>query len=186
MKRKRSQVKMAETATDAWELLRRMKNEQNPDLRDITHLRNLVRETPGMLRATIDSHEDVRLQLVKKISGNGHSQADLLARCDQLKAELGGADAPPLEQLMIDHIATLHLRLISAEIAYTQFTVNASCPFREGDFWDARLSRNQIRYIRAIEALARIRKLSRNTPALQVNIAAHGGQQLNVQGGPKR
>jgi len=36
------------------------------------------------------------------------------------------------------------------------------------------------RYLRAIETLARVRKLARNTPALQVNIATDGGQQVNA------
>ena len=34
----------------------------------------------------------------------------------------------------------------------------------------------------AIESLARIRKHARTTPALQVNIATDGGQQLNLLG----
>jgi integrase/recombinase XerD len=37
-----------------------------------------------------------------------------------------------------------------------------------------------IQYLRACETLARVRKLIRRTPAIQVNIAAAGGQQLNV------
>ena len=35
--------------------------------------------------------------------------------------------------------------------------------------------------IAAVEALARIRRLSRTGPLLQVNIAQDGGQQVNVQ-----
>jgi hypothetical protein len=38
----------------------------------------------------------------------------------------------------------------------------------------------QARYLRACETLARIRKLARSTPALQVNIAADGGRQVNL------
>ena len=40
----------------------------------------------------------------------------------------------------------------------------------------------QVRFLRAIETLARVRRLARNTPALQINIAREGGQQVNVQG----
>ena len=35
-------------------------------------------------------------------------------------------------------------------------------------------------YLAELETLARVRKLSRNTPALQFNIASSGGQQVNV------
>ena len=43
-----------------------------------------------------------------------------------------------------------------------------------------RLSAAQRRFLRACESLARVRKLARTTPALQLNIAARGGQQVNV------
>lgn len=49
-----------------------------------------------------------------------------------------------------------------------------------GLYWDRRLTGAQSRFKGASESLARIRKLSRNTPALQFNIAAVGGQQVNV------
>ena len=38
----------------------------------------------------------------------------------------------------------------------------------------------QKRFTRACETLARVRKLSRNTPALPLNIATKGGLQLNI------
>ena len=49
-----------------------------------------------------------------------------------------------------------------------------------GMYWDRRLSAAQKRFTRACETLARVRKLSLNTPALQFNIAANGGQQVNL------
>jgi hypothetical protein len=47
-----------------------------------------------------------------------------------------------------------------------------------GTYWDRRLNSAQQRHLRAIESLARVRRLSNATP-LQVNI---GGQQVNVAG----
>ncbi|HEV8136372.1 MAG TPA: hypothetical protein VGP85_16955 [Pyrinomonadaceae bacterium] len=49
-----------------------------------------------------------------------------------------------------------------------------------GMYWEKRLSAAQRRFTRACETLARVRKLSRNTPALQFNIATSGGQQVNL------
>jgi len=49
-----------------------------------------------------------------------------------------------------------------------------------GLYWDKRLTHAQRRFRRASESLARVRKLSRNMPALQFNIATSGGQQVNV------
>jgi hypothetical protein len=45
-------------------------------------------------------------------------------------------------------------------------------------YWEKWLTMAQARYTKAIEMLAKVRKLSRATP-LQVNI---GGQQINVAG----
>ena len=49
-----------------------------------------------------------------------------------------------------------------------------------GMYWENCLSAAQRRFTQACETLARVRKLSRNTPALQFNIATSGGQQVNV------
>ena len=49
-----------------------------------------------------------------------------------------------------------------------------------GMYWEKRLSAAQKHFTRACETLARVRKLSRNTPALQLNLATSGGQQVNV------
>jgi hypothetical protein len=51
-----------------------------------------------------------------------------------------------------------------------------------GAYWDNLLTTHQARFLRAIETLARVRRLARNTPALQINIAREGGKQVNVQG----
>lgn len=48
-------------------------------------------------------------------------------------------------------------------------------------YWEKRLSSTQHRYLRAVESLARVRQLTRNANAVQINIAGPGGQQLNVQ-----
>jgi hypothetical protein len=48
--------------------------------------------------------------------------------------------------------------------------------------WDKLLTQAQRRHLRALESLARIRKLSKGSDFVQVNIAADGGQQVNVAG----
>ena len=44
-------------------------------------------------------------------------------------------------------------------------------------YWERTLSTVQYRYLRAIEALARVRKLM-GVPMVQINIAAEGGRQV--------
>jgi hypothetical protein len=48
--------------------------------------------------------------------------------------------------------------------------------------WGHVLSSAQSRYLKAIESLARVQRLTRNSPTLQVNIANESCKQVNVQG----
>jgi hypothetical protein len=74
------------------------------------------------------------------------------------------------------------LRLIDAENRYNNIVVGNSVTLQQGQYWDTLLSSTQARFLRAIETPARVRRLARNTPALQINIASDGGKQVNVQG----
>ena len=158
-----------------------MEKAEDPDPKDVDRLRRLAAETPGILSFANSTTQSVRHQLIEKIS-HGVSRAYMLAEVDKLKKELDYADAPALERLLIDHILTVRLRAIHAENAYNQSIVNQSVSLKVGAYWDNLLTTTQTRFLRAIETLARVRRLTRNTPALQINIASEGGKQVNVQG----
>jgi hypothetical protein len=161
-------------------MMSQLNSAKNPDPKAVERLRQFAVQTPGFFSAN-STTQSIRQQLVEKIS-QGVSRAMMLAEVDVLKKQLDYDAAPPLEQLLIDHILTVRLRLIHAEAAYNTRVVNESSTFKMGEYWDNLLSSTQARFIRAIEALARVRRLARNTPALQLNIAHKGGKQVNVQG----
>lgn len=100
-------------------------------------------------------------------------------RLQALKNELGYDNAPMLERLLIQQAALCWLKLNLIELNYSS-VMKQSITLTLGMYWEKRLTAAQKRLTRACETLARVRKLSRNTPALQVNIAADGGQQVNV------
>jgi hypothetical protein len=100
-------------------------------------------------------------------------------RLQSLKDELGYRDAPMLERLLIQQAALCWLKLNIVELNYSS-VMKQSITLTLGMYWEKRLTASQKRFTRACETLARVRKLARNTPALQVNIAADGGQQVNV------
>jgi hypothetical protein len=174
----------AKTA-DPWDVIadlrKRMNKAKTPDPKDVERLRQLAGATPGYLSFADSITQSIRSQLIEKIS-HGVSRAYMLAEVDVLKKQLDYDAAPSLDRLLIDHILTVRLRLIHAENAYNTRVVNQPITLKEGEYWDNLLSSAQARFIRAIEALARVRRLARNTPALQINIAREGGKQVNVQG----
>ncbi len=99
----------------------------------------------------------------------------LEAGLDVLQDNLGYQEAQPLERMLIENISLCWLRLYLAEIEMTKHTCG-SHSLSEGRYWDQRLSTAQMRYLRAIETLARVRKAN---IAIQVNIAK---QQINTSG----
>jgi hypothetical protein len=96
-----------------------------------------------------------------------------------LKKDLGYDDAALLEKLLIQQVALCWLKLNLVELTYS-VTMAQSITLTLGVYWEKRLTAAQRRFTRACETLARVRKLSRNTPALQLNIATKGGQQVNL------
>jgi hypothetical protein len=103
-------------------------------------------------------------------------------RLSSLRKELGYSDAPVLEQLLIQDAALCWLKLSLVELSYSS-VMKQSITLTLGMYWEKRLTAAQRRFTRACETLARVRRLSRNTPALQFNIATEGGRQMNVSSG---
>jgi hypothetical protein len=96
-----------------------------------------------------------------------------------MREQLGYEESPPLERILIEQILVCWVNLYVLEInSATKLCESHST--ETGLYWDRRLTGAQRRFRRASESLARIRKLSRNTPALQFNIATSGGQQVNL------
>ncbi len=98
-----------------------------------------------------------------------------------MRRDLGYADAPMLEQLLIEQVVIAWLDLDSIQRRYASGALGSHTQ-SAGVYWDKRVTSAQARYLRAIDALARVRRLALPQP-LQVNI---GGQQVNVAGAPMR
>ena len=113
-----------------------------------------------------------------------YSQSAYLQECmnrsvAEMRKELGYKESSCLERILIEQILVCWINLYVLEInSATKLCESHST--ETGLYWDRRLTGAQRRFRRASESLARIRKLSRNTPALQFNIATDGSKQLNV------
>ena len=181
MENKQLSVKTTDPLAEITELFNRLEKAKAVDRKEVEHLRQMVLATPDFLSLHCGTIPTIRQQFIEKISGGG-SRAIMLAEMDTLANQLGYDSAPPLERLLIDLILTVRLRLSHAELEYNRLVVNESTTFRNAEYRDNLLSSTQARFIRAIEALARVRRLARNSPGLQINIAQDGGKQVNIQG----
>ncbi len=154
---------------------------QAPKPADLVALRAMLEQSPALWRVAGDLAHNAALAVVAKMRAYPVLAESLKRGWDVMKDELGYQSASPLERLLVEQVILCWLHLNVAELEYAD--VIGGSPFAHVvDHWERRLSSAQTRYLRACEALARIRKLARSTPALQVNIAADGGQQINVAG----
>jgi hypothetical protein len=96
-----------------------------------------------------------------------------------LRRGLGYDGATELERLLIDHVALCWLRQQMMELRYQRFIHEGTRTLAQAKYDEDRMNSTQARYLRALETLARVRRLLRMPPLVQVNV---GAQQVNVAG----
>lgn len=137
---------------------------------------------PSAWRQVFDMSLTTVSQIIDSASDNRKSPETkpiLLANWRGVIAELTTSDATPLERLLIENVATTWLTWQITVYRY-EGTVNGAqgCTLTKAKYWEDRVSAAQRRYLRAVETLARVRKIEHGI-ALQINIA---DKQINVAG----
>lgn len=158
-------------------------NKEHPRPTDIQDLKDLLYDNKGMelWKAVIGMGELAESQALDTIlNGSGQGMRECWRqRLQAMRADLGYSQSPALERLLIQQVTLCWLNLNLTEYRLTN-VMKQSIWFECGLYWEKRLTAAQRRFARACETLTRVRKLSRNTPALQFNSSAVGGQQVNV------
>ncbi len=141
-------------------------------------VRNVLQAYPVLwsgARRMFTTAEDA---LIESLTSDGLVQEFMEFGLKGIRRDLGYEAAPMLEKLLIEQVALAWLDLNGIQQRYATAT-SGSHTHASGAYWDRRVTGAQARYTRAVEALARVRRLAMPQP-LQVNI---GGQQVNVAGG---
>lgn len=156
-------------------------NRENPQPKDVKALAELLggNRKLELWRDVVSAGHLAELTVIENARATAAVKECWKHRLQTLKKELGYEGAPLLEQLLIQQAALCWLKLNLVELSYSH-TMKQSITLTLGIYWEKRLSAAQKRFTRACETLTRVRRLSRNVPALQVNIAAEGGQQVNL------
>jgi len=152
-------------------------NRDNPDAATMEELRRLFDQYPELWQNIMSEIQSVRVSIITSMTDNGVMQEAFTRHAAALREGLGYAAASPLERTLIEHIEACWLRLHRAELAYSRVMGAASVTLAHGDYMERKLTHAQGRYLRAVETLARVRRLARPGTPLQVNIA---GQQVNM------
>jgi len=156
-------------------------NKEHPQPKDVKALSDLLSTNRKLelRRDVVSAGHLAELMVIDNARATAGLKECWKHRLQVFKKDLGSEGAPLLEQLLIQQAALCWLKLNIVELSYSN-TMKQSITLTLGIYWEKRLTAAQRRFTRACETLARVRKWSRNTPALQVNIAAEGGQQINL------
>lgn len=149
-----------------------------PKFDDVTAMRQLLMANPELLPFGWTVHDAVRSQMIEGTTSSGTSKALILSEVDRWLTELGYESAPPLERIHMDAIATSRLRLVFAEFSFNAAQKDGGASVME--HYDQMLTSAQTRLNKAIESLAKVRRLATQGPVFQVNLATQGGQQVNL------
>jgi hypothetical protein len=155
-------------------------DKESPDPDDIEELRSILRSDQSLWRRVGDLTVQNQKKLIKDTEWAKSAELAVNAALRAMRLELGYTDAPMIEQLLIENVLLAWLRLNLWEYQFTELDVSEGMILKKAAFWEKRISAGQRRYLRAIETLARVRKITRTTT--QINIAEEGSQQLNILG----
>lgn len=81
----------------------------------------------------------------------------------ELKLDLGYDAALPLEQMLINHICLCWLRLHDVELRYENMR-QGNPSIAQMEHWEKRLNAAHQRFLKATEALAKVRRLMKDPP----------------------
>ncbi len=169
-----------ELCDEFWKLAKKTDDSSEIKKQDVWRMKQIVVAVPELWPVLADSTGKVLERLIEKTS-KGIAQAGMLAEMDILKKQFDYDNSSVLERMLIDHVLAARVRLNSAENRFSNIMYGESSTAESVKFWEDILASAQIRFLRASEALARVRRLARITPAMQINIAQAGSKQVNVQ-----
>jgi hypothetical protein len=143
-------------------------------------LRRMVAQHPEHGRL-LDMARLAEAALIDGMPADKAGKAIAAGRADALRKELSGDNPSVIERLLIDQVVLSYLHLNMVEYQHGPLMGGSNASMATIEFWERRLDSTQRRYLRAVESLARVRRLLK-LPGAQVNINMPGGQQVNVAG----
>lgn len=159
-------------------------NKEKPKQEDIKALRRYLAEHPDAWRAAGDLvRQNIEL-LIRSVHLTPAAAESLVTGLAETSKALGYDQSPMIEKLLIEQLLVSKVHLDFTTHQYTRVAYAGTNTITLVEHWERRVNSAQARYTRAVEALARVRKMQ--LPVMQVNIAQEGSQQLNVAGNLKK
>ncbi len=148
---------------------------EKPTRQERAALREALNKDEALWRKTSDMNSMAQRLLLNKFPAKMSEAIQI--RLETMQHDLGYAESPALEQLLIEHVVTCWLNFEFIQMSYAA-ALSSSTDMASANRWERLIATAQGRYLRAIGALAGVRRRLRPR-AMQVNI---GAQQVNVMG----
>lgn len=99
--------------------------------------------------------------LTESVRGDGTALAAVVRQghVERRKHELGYDAASTVEQPLLLHLILCEQRMGETEMRYERAMARESFTYQEGAYWEGRVTSAQSRYLRAVETLARVRRV---------------------------
>ena len=152
-------------------------DKEKPTKDDRAELDRILRQVPAVWNVAGDVMNHTALGMINQLEGTYALKASLRTGWEHMQRDLARPSDGPLEGLLIQQIALAWLKLAYTEHTHKHYLMSGNQLITQCDFWERRLSAAQRRFLRAIETLARVRRLQ--LPAVQVNIAERQLNQVN-------
>ena len=133
------------------------------------------------MEASFDTAHVLEENFIKNMVGDKASIIAMQKNADEIRDEMDYSNASIMEKMLIDNLV---ISWFGVQYCNYQLIARMKCEEKIVilEFWERRLSMSQRRYLHACESLEKVRHLMSRKPVVQVNIAAQGGQQVNVAG----
>lgn len=153
----------ANEALDELYALVRTCDKERPAKTDLDKLRSHLDKHADLAMYVGDLAIQARMQIVDNAMPKKGAALCIDVVFDQMVLDLGYKEAGPIEKSLIMHICLCWLRLHVCELRYESNAKNNQT-LTQGEYWDKKLSSHQRRYLRAVETLAKVRRLMQPAP----------------------
>ena len=154
---------------------------KKPSQKDLDELRKWINNYPELWKAVFDTAHVIEENFIRKMVDEKASIIGMQKNTDEIRDGMEYRKASIMEKMLIDNLVISWL-----SVQYCNYQLITRMNREEKivilEFWERRLSMSQRRYLHSCETLAKVRRLMSEKPAVQVNIATQGGQQVNHAG----
>lgn len=158
---------MVKVPVESNELLDILKatNKEKPAKADLQRLEDYFMQHPTAVAQLGNLANQAQIQIVDHAFKTSEATAiSVESYMADMRLDMGWDAASLVERSLIDHVVLTWLRLYVCELRYEALMNGNSLNLSQGVYWEKKLSSAQKRYLRAVETLARIRKLQQPAP----------------------